>query len=55
MALDNRRRNNMKWALLDDEGEVVRLFDYPADGTIKWPPAPKQLDKDDPEWFNIPF
>jgi hypothetical protein len=45
----------MKWALLDDDGEVVRFVDYPSEGTVQWPPIPKQLDKDDPEWFNIPF
>ncbi|QGH72214.1 MAG: hypothetical protein [Caudovirales sp. ctOwN3] len=35
------------YALLDDEGEVVRFFDHPAEGTVKWPP--------DPEWDNPPF
>jgi hypothetical protein len=25
----------MKWALLDDEGQPIRYFDYPAKGTIE--------------------
>jgi hypothetical protein len=24
-----------KWVLLDDEGSLVRYFDYPAEGTIE--------------------
>ena len=24
-----------KWVLLDDEGQPVRYFNYPADGTIE--------------------
>ena len=24
-----------KWVLLDDEGQPVRYFDYPADGTVE--------------------
>lgn len=44
-----------KWAILDETGEPIRYFDYPAEGAVQWPPAPKSLDKDDPEWYNIPF
>jgi len=44
-----------RWALLDDDGEPIRFFDYEAEGAVKYPPDPPQLDKDDPEWFNIPF
>jgi len=25
----------MKWVLLDDEGQPIRYFDHPAEGTIK--------------------
>jgi hypothetical protein len=25
----------MKYVLLDDEGNVVRYFDYPAEGTVE--------------------
>ena len=49
-------RSKMRlWAWYDDEGSVVRLFDYPAEGAESYPPMPKQLEPDDPEWFNIPF
>lgn len=24
-----------RWAMLDDEGEVVRFFDYPAEGAVE--------------------
>ena len=44
-----------KWALLDEDGEPIRFFKYQADGTVQWPPSPQTLDKDDPEWYNIPF
>ncbi len=44
-----------KWALLDEEGEPVRFFTFPSEGTVLWPPPPKTLDIHDPEWYNIPF
>ena len=44
-----------RWALLDDEGLPVRWFDYPAQGSQSYPPPPKQLDDDDPEWDNPLF
>lgn len=25
----------MKWALLDFDGEVIRLYNYPAEGTVE--------------------
>jgi hypothetical protein len=25
----------MKYVLLDDEGDVIRRFDFPAEGTVK--------------------
>ena len=25
----------MKWVLLDDEGQPIRYFDHPAEGTIE--------------------
>lgn len=43
------------WAILDDEGQPIRFFDYPAEGAQQYPAPQKQLDPDDPEWFNIPF
>ena len=43
------------YALLDDEGAVVRFFDYPAEGSVKWPPDPEQLPPDHPDWDNPPF
>lgn len=43
------------WAILDDEGEPVRYFDYPAEGAVKYPPYPAQLPLDDPEWDNPLF
>lgn len=45
----------IKYAILDDLGEPIRFFDYPAEGAVKYPPDPPQLAPDDPEWFNIPF
>ena len=45
----------MKWAFYDEEGNVVRFVSYPAKGALPYPPPIKQLDRDDPEWFNIPF
>ena len=31
----------MKYVLLDDEGNAVRYFDYPAEGAIPVPQEPK--------------
>lgn len=28
-------KSNLKYALIDDEGHVVRWFDYPAEGTVE--------------------
>lgn len=47
--------SGIHYALLDEEGTPVRFFDYQAEGTVKWPPDPAQLDPDDPEWDNPPF
>jgi hypothetical protein len=30
-----QKNTKMKYALLDDEGNVVRYFDYPAEGTVE--------------------
>jgi hypothetical protein len=27
--------SNLKWVLLDDEGNPIRYFDYPAEGTLE--------------------
>lgn len=43
------------YALLDYDGEPIRFFDYPAEGAVQYPPAPKSLDIDDPEWDNPLF
>ena len=45
----------VKWVLLDEDGEPIRFFSYQAEGTVQWPPAVQSLDRDDPEWYNIPF
>jgi hypothetical protein len=44
-----------KFALYDEEGNVVRLLTYESMGALPFPPLPKQLDKDDPEWDNPLF
>jgi len=44
-----------RWAMLDDEGVPIRWFDYPAQGAEMYPPMPKQLDENDPEWDNPLF
>ena len=43
------------WATLDFDGEPIRYFDYPAEGSVQWPPAPQTLSADDPEWDNPLF
>lgn len=43
------------WALLDDEGEPVRFYNYEAEGTVQWPPGPAQLPADHPDWDNPLF
>ena len=45
----------IKWALLDDEGDPVRFFDYNAEGTVKYPPDPPQLPLDADDWDNPLF
>ena len=45
----------MKWALLDDDGEVIRFFDFEAVGAVRWPPMPPDLPLDHPDWQNPPF
>lgn len=45
----------IKWAILDDEGEPVRFFDYEAKNTVKYPPNPPQLPLEHPDWDNPPF
>ena len=37
----------MMWVLLDDEGEPIRYFDYPAEGTVK-----VVVKKWKPDWNN---
>lgn len=44
-----------RWAYYDEEGDVVRIIDHPAEGALPYPPPPPCLAPDDPEWFNIPF
>ena len=44
-----------RWAIVDDEGEPVRFFDYEAEGSVKYPPDPPQLPLDHPDWDNPPF
>lgn len=39
-----------KFALYDEEGNVVRLLPYESMGALPFPPLTNQLDKDDPEW-----
>ena len=39
-----------KYALYDEEGNVVRYFDYPAEGALPYPPQATQLPKDHPDW-----
>ena len=39
-----------KYALYDEEGNVVRYFDYPAEGALPYPPQVPQLLKDHPDW-----
>lgn len=42
--------NKTIWVLLDDEGEVIRKFDYPAEGTIEIkPPKKPKFNPDDYE------
>ena len=43
------------WALYDDDGKVVRYFDYPAEGAMPFPPQHETLPVDDPEWHNPLF
>lgn len=43
------------WAFYDEEGDVVRIIDHPAEGALPYPPPIKQLDRDDPEWFRPLF
>jgi len=45
----------IKWAILDDLGEPVRYFTYPAEYAVKYPPDPPQLPKDHPDWDNPLF
>lgn len=44
-----------RWAFYDEEGDVVRILDHPAEGALPYPPDHPCLAPDDPEWFNIPF
>lgn len=46
---------NHIYALLDDEGNVVRTFDYPATGTVLILPKREVYAPDDPRWFEPLF
>jgi hypothetical protein len=43
------------WAWFDEEGNVVRLFDYPAEGALPYPPPHYTLPLDHPDWENPLF
>lgn len=45
-----------RYVLLDDEGQIVRWFDYPATGTVLYEQRNQNAyASDDPRWFDIPF
>ena len=44
-----------KYALYDEEGNVVRYFDYHAEGALPYPPDHPCLALNDPEWDNPLF
>lgn len=37
----NSLKSKLKYALIDDEGQPIRYFDYPAEGTVPVPEEPK--------------
>lgn len=44
-----------RFALYDEEGNVVRFLPYESQGALPFPPPIKQLEDDDPEWDNPLF
>ena len=39
-----------QWAYYDEEGDVVRILDHPAEGALPYPPPPYTLPLDHPDW-----
>lgn len=39
-----------RWAFYDEEGDVVRILDHPAEGALPYPPDHYTLPKDHPDW-----
>ena len=51
--MENMPIMDKKYALLDDEGNVVRWFDYPAEGTVKIKEPEYKIDWDN--FVEAPF
>jgi hypothetical protein len=48
-------KQNFKFALFDEEGNVIRFVSSETQGALPYPPLPQQLDKDDKEWHEPLF
>lgn len=48
-------KQNFKFALFDEEGNVVRFVSSETQGALPYPPLLQQLDKDDAEWHEPLF
>ena len=44
-----------KYAFYDEEGDVVRIIDHPAEGALPYPPDHPTLPLDHPDWDNPLF
>ena len=44
-----------QWAFYDEEGDVVRILDHPAEGALPYPPDHYTLPLDHPDWDNPLF
>ena len=44
-----------QWAYYDEEGDVVRIIDHPAEGALPYPPEIYTLPLDHPDWDNPLF
>lgn len=48
-------KQNFKFALFDEEGNVIRFVSSETQGALPYPPLSEQLDKDDAEWHEPLF